>query len=206
MVPADLIARYRVHAASHPPSAIAIGGSAGSIETLGVLLPAIAPTALPILVVVHLRANEPTRLPELLGSKCRLPVRMPFDKQPCDGATVWLAPPDFHMLVERDRVFSVVIDEPAHFSRPAIDVLFESAADAFGPALVAIVLGGASQDGASGAARVRQRGGFVIVEDPATTEFTVMPTAAVERAQPQIVIDRQGIAALLAEITGGTSA
>jgi len=186
------------------PTAIAIGGSAGSIETLGILLPAVAgSTTLPILVVLHLPSHEPTALPDVFAAKCAVPIRVPFDKEPCAGGLVWFAPPGFHLLVERNKTFSLSLDEPVSFSRPSLDVLFESAADAYGPDLVVIVLSGASRDGAAGAARVRECGGFVVVQDPSTTAYCVMPNAAIAEADPQIVTDRTAIAALIAEITLG---
>lgn len=201
MVPAHLSEMWRAWGV---PAAIVIGGSAGSIEALGVLMPAlVAGAAVPVVVVVHLRPSEPTMLPLVLARRCALPVRIPDDKQPCSAGVVWLAPPDFHLLVELDRSFALSLDEPVHFSRPAIDSLFMSAADAWGPSLVAIVLSGANRDGADGARAVRERGGLVVVEDPATVEFPVMPAAAIAAADPQIVAARPAIAALLAEMTAG---
>ena len=207
MVPAALSEQWTSWASLHPTQAIVIGGSAGALETLRMILPALAETtAIPVVVVLHLRPHEPTRLPALLASDCALPLRLPLDKQPCTGGVVWLAPPDFHLLVEDERVFSLAADEPVHFSRPAIDVLFASAADAYGPGLVAVVLAGASRDGAAGAAHVRACGGFLIVEDPATAEYPVMPAAAIAGAAPHVVTSREGIAALLALISAGARA
>jgi two-component system chemotaxis response regulator CheB len=199
--------RARAWVDAHAPAAIVIGGSAGAIETLGVLLPEIAATtALAIVVVVHLRANEPSLLSKLLARSCALDVRVPLDKQPCTGGVVWLAPPDYHLMVEDDRVFSLVLDEPVYFSRPALDPLFVSAADAFGHGLVAVVLGGASRDGAEGARRVRECGGLVVVEDPETTPYPLMPEAAIALADPQLVCDRERIAALLGLLSSGVIA
>lgn len=207
MVSTHLVDPARVWMNGRTPAAIVIGGSAGAIETLGVLLPAIAATTeVPVVVIVHLRANEPSLLPQLLARSCALPVRVPLDKEPCTGGVLWLAPPDFHLMIETDRTFSLVVDEPVHFSRPALDPLFVSAADAFGEQLVGIVLGGASRDGAEGARRVRDRGGLLVVEDPATTAYPLMPEAAIAAADPQLVVDRPGIAALLSELTAGVPA
>lgn len=202
-----LTAPARAWLESRTPAAIVIGGSAGALETLGVLLPEIAAsTALPIVIVVHLRANEPSLLSKLLARSCALEVRVPLDKEPCTGGIVWLAPPDFHLLLESDHTFSLVVDEPVHFSRPALDPLFVSAADAYGAGLVAIVLGGASRDGAEGAQHVRARGGLVVVEDPESTPYPLMPEAAISIADPQLVCERPRIAALLGQLSSGVIA
>jgi two-component system chemotaxis response regulator CheB len=198
--------RWRAWADAHRLAAIVIGGSAGAVEKLALLLPALPPTTtVPVIVVVHLRANEPMTLPRLYADTCALPIRVPSDKQPCDGGVVWFAPPDFHLLVESDRTFALALDEPVHFSRPAIDVLFESASHAYRDGLVAILLGGASRDGASGAAHVRANGGLVIVEDPRTAQHPIMPSAAIAAADPQLVADGTTIAALLGEMGGSTT-
>jgi two-component system chemotaxis response regulator CheB len=167
--------------------AIVIGASAGAIEALGKLLPVLEPRhAVPVIVVVHVPARQPSLLCELFAPRCALPVREPEDKQPVSPG-IWFAPPDYHLLVSEDRSFAFSVDEPVHWSRPSIDVLFESAADVYGASLLALVLTGASQDGARGAEAVRRKGGYVAVQDPRTAEATMMPTSAIERATPQLV-------------------
>ncbi len=94
---------------------------------------------------------------------------------------VYLGPPDYHLLAEPEN-FSLSTDDPVQYARPSVDLLFESAADSFGPAVIAVVLSGANRDGARGAARVREKGGRVVVQDPATAESPVMPLAALEAA------------------------
>lgn len=168
--------------------AVVVGASAGAVEALNVLLPGL-PAALqvPVIVVVHVPSNRPSLLPELFAPKCALSVREAIDKEPLAAATIWFAPPGYHLLIERDRRFSLSIDEPVNYSRPSIDVLFESAADAYGARLLALVLTGANHDGASGAALVRAQGGLIGVQDPATAIAPTMPALALERAQPQCV-------------------
>ena len=168
--------------------AIVIGASAGAIEALGVLLPALPATlSAPVIVVVHLPSNHPSLLTELFRPRCALRVREAEDKQAVEPGTVWFAPPGYHLLVERDRSFALSVDEPVHFSRPSIDVLFESAVDAYRARLLGLVLTGASQDGASGAARIRDAGGWVGVQEPATALASTMPEVAIARARPQCV-------------------
>lgn len=168
--------------------AVVVGASAGAVEALNVLLPALPPTLhTPVVVVVHIPSSRPSLLAELFAPKCRLAVREALDKAPIAPATIWFAPPGYHLLIERDRHFALSIDEPVHYSRPSIDVLFESAADAYDERLLALVLTGANHDGASGAAIIRAKGGFVGVQDPATAAAPTMPALALERAQPQCV-------------------
>jgi len=123
-------------------------------------------------------------------------VREPDDKEPV-GRGIWFAAPDYHLMIEADRTFAFSIERPVNFSRPSVDVLFESAAAAYGPALVAVVLTGASSDGANGARAVRDAGGVVIVQSPETAEAPVMPRSAIERARPQGVGTVAEIASLL---------
>jgi two-component system, chemotaxis family, protein-glutamate methylesterase/glutaminase len=168
--------------------AVVVGASAGAIEALNTLLPSLPSTLqTPVIVVVHLPASHPSLLAELFAPKCQLSVREAVDKEPIAPATIWFAPPGYHLLVERDQHFALSIDEPINYSRPSIDVLFESAADAYGERLLALVLTGANQDGAAGAATVRAKGGFVGVQDPATAIAPTMPALALERARPQCV-------------------
>ncbi len=182
--------------------ALVVGASAGAIEALNLLLPAVPQAArIPLVVVVHLPPNRSSLLPELFSTRCAVRVREPLDKEPMSAGTIWFAPPNYHLLLESDASFSLSIDEPVNFSRPSIDVLFESAADAFGANLCAIVLTGANDDGARGAKRVRDRGGFVVVQDPSTAVASDMPSAAISRANPQIVAALPEIADLVGVAT-----
>ena len=178
--------------------AVVIGTSAGGIGALGVLLPALpATTPFPIVVVVHLPPREPSPLVGVFASRCAIRIREVRDKEPAAGGVVWFAPPNYHLLIETDRTFALSIDAPVNHSRPSIDALFESAATAYGPALLAVVLTGASEDGADGAAAVRDAGGIVLVQDPETAEMSLMPRAALARARPHAVGTVQEIAAVL---------
>lgn len=179
MVSADTLAT--------PPEAVVVGASAGAIEALNQLLPLLpAYTPFPILVVVHLPPDQPSLLVDIFQPKCALPVREALDKQPVLPG-VWFAPPDYHLLVENDRTFALSVDDPVQFSRPSIDVLFQSAVDVYGRGLAALVLTGANRDGAAGAAAVHQGSGRVLVQDPHTAEESAMPLAAIERGAPDLV-------------------
>lgn len=178
--------------------AVVIGASAGAIAALGIVLPAVRHATLPILVVVHVPPHRPSMLVPLFAPKCAVPVREAFDKAPITPG-IWFAPPDYHLLVETDRTLAVSADEPVNWSRPSIDVLFESAALAYGSHLAAFVLTGASADGAHGAAVVREHGGALVVEDPDTAESDVMPRSALA-AGPDAVLPLPEIARVLAAL------
>ena len=178
--------------------ALVVGASAGAVDALSALLPAVPKDArIPLVVVVHLPPNRASLLPELFATRCAVRVCEPLDKEPMSPGTIWFAPPNYHLLLELDACFSLSIDEPLNFSRPSIDVLFESAADALGRKLCAIVLTGANEDGARGARVVRERGGLVVVQDPSTAVASDMPRAAISRANPQFVATLPEIADLV---------
>ncbi|HEY2516707.1 MAG TPA: chemotaxis protein CheB [Polyangiaceae bacterium] len=181
--------------------AAVVGGSSGAIAALVELLPSLSPaTSFPVIVVVHIPAQRPSLLVKIFGPRCAVPVREPLDKEPL-APGVWFAPPDYHLLVSDRQSFALSDDEQVNFSRPSIDVLFESAADVFGGNVVAVILTGANEDGARGAAAVRDAGGFVAVQDPATAEVPIMPAAAILRARPQLVAPLPVIAELFSNLS-----
>src|SRR5688572_23491160 len=161
---------------------IAVGASSGRRKALRALAHGL-PTLLrvPITFVQH-RSKESGALRELLQDCTSLIVCEVDDKQPIMGGYIYLAPPDYHLLVDGD-VFSLSVDEPVRFSRPSIDVFFESVAERFGPEAVGVVLTGANEDGAEGLRQIAARGGLAVVQDPRTAESAIMPRAAL-RAVP----------------------
>jgi two-component system, chemotaxis family, protein-glutamate methylesterase/glutaminase len=182
--------------------ALVIGASAGAVDALSLLLPVVPKDArVPVVIVVHLPPNRPSLLAELFASRCAARVREPEDKEPVAAGTVWFAPSNYHLLIERDRTFSMSVDEPIRFSRPSIDVLFESAAEAFGSSLCGFVLTGANDDGSRGARAIREAGGIVVVQDPRTAEAKQMPSAAIALAKPQLIASLPELAQLLRQAT-----
>ena len=170
----------------HEINVIVIGGSAGALEALLALLPALPSTlSIPIVVVMHLAPSHPSLLPALLARACDRPVHEVEDKQPLVRSEIYVAPPNYHVLIERAGRLALSVDAPVHFSRPSIDVLFESAADALGPAVAGIVLSGANEDGARGLRRIVDAGGLAAVQDPATATHREMPAAALRAAGAQ---------------------
>ncbi|NHT75773.1 two-component system chemotaxis response regulator CheB [Rhizobium sp. PP-F2F-G38] len=183
------------------PQAVVIGASAGALEALTIILPALlADFPVPIMLVVHIPGDKRSVLAELFQAKCRIRVMEVEDKEPLVGGTAYFAPPNYHLLVEGNRTLSLSSDEPVMFSRPSIDVLFESAADAFGAALVGIVLTGANHDGARGLRAISDAGGHAVVQDPATAFAAAMPEGAIARCPDARVLPLDAIAAYLQKV------
>jgi two-component system chemotaxis response regulator CheB len=176
-----------------------MGGSAGALDALHRILPALpAGFPIPLALVVHVHPSKPSHLARVLGAHCALTVKEAEDKEPIAPAMLYLAPPNYHLLVERRGCFSLSVDDPVLFSRPAIDVLFESAADAFGPALAGLLLTGGSEDGARGLAEIKRRGGLTVVQDPSTASVPTMPEAALRLATIDHVLPPAEIGLFLA--------
>jgi two-component system, chemotaxis family, protein-glutamate methylesterase/glutaminase len=178
--------------------AVVIGASAGALEALSAILPSLpADYGLPVMIVVHVPPDKKSILAELFRAKCAIEVREAEDKEPISGGTAYFAPPDYHLLVEMDRSLSLSNDDPVLFSRPSVDVLFESAADAYGPSLIAIVLTGANQDGSKGLKAVAEAGGRAIVQSPEGAYASAMPEAAIAECPSAQVLSLKQIAAYL---------
>jgi two-component system chemotaxis response regulator CheB len=159
--------------------AVVIGASAGAFDALTAILPLLPDGyRLPIMIVVHMPMDKKSVLAELFQRTCKIAVREAEDKEPIESATAYFAPPDYHLLVERTGSLALSSDKPILYSRPSIDALFESAADAYGAGLVGIVLTGANSDGAIGLKAVLQAGGTAIVQDPLQAYASAMPEAA----------------------------
>lgn len=174
---------------------IVIGASAGALDALTRVLPALPPEyPYPVLVVVHVPPDKNSILPSLMQAKCSLRVKEAEDKEFLHPGTVYFAPPDYHLLVEKDGSLSLSTDWPVLFSRPSIDVLFESAADAYGDAVTGIILTGANADGAAGLRAVCQAGGRAMVQDPQTAPASAMPQAAAEACPNAVILPLENIA------------
>ncbi|WP_312763300.1 chemotaxis protein CheB [Stutzerimonas balearica] len=184
-----------------PLEAVVIGTSAGGLAALSRLVSGLSGHfPLPILVVQHVPAGTPTQLAEIFQRKTGLRVKEADEKEALRPATLYFAPPGYHLLLESDRSLSLSQDDAVHFSRPSIDVLFESAADALGPALLGILLTGANEDGAAGLAAIHHAGGLTIVQDPAEAEVDTMPRAALQRFAPDYLLPLRDIHQLLREL------
>jgi two-component system chemotaxis response regulator CheB len=177
---------------------VVIGGSAGAIEVLGKLLGGLSTRFAPaVAVVIHLPPEGPNVLHEILAHPGSPPMKPAEDKEPISPGTIYFAPPDYHLLVEAGGTFALSRDERVHFSRPAVDVLFESAAEAYGARLMGIVLSGANADGARGLRAVADAGGLAAVQALQSAEMMAMPAAALQAVPESLVLQVADLAELL---------
>lgn len=181
--------------------AIVVGASAGAFDALSIVLSKLpGDYGLPLMVVVHVPPDAKSMMAELLQIHCKITVKEAEDKEPIEPGVVYFAPPDYHLLVERNRRLSLSSEEPVWFSRPSIDILFESAADTYGSELVGIVLTGASHDGASGSRSIQAAGGAVLVQRPDQAHASIMPQAALDACSKARALSLEEIATHLLEV------
>lgn len=178
--------------------AVVMGGSAGGWEAFSRILSQLPDDyPLPIAAVLHVHPDQGDDFAERLGQTCKVRVRLAAEKDAILPGVVTLAPPDYHLLIEWDKTYALSADPKVCFSRPSIDVLFESAASVYGPALAGVLLTGASRDGSAGILRIKELGGITVVQAPETAEHPTMPRAAVETAAPLHVLSLEDIALYL---------
>lgn len=190
--------------ALRPLAAVVVGGSAGSVEALTAILPALQPTCgIAVFVVMHLPRERPSLLVNIFAPKCQLRVVEAQDKEPIEPGTIYFAPPDYHLLIDQGPQLALDAGELVNFSRPSIDVLFESAADAYAERLLGIVLSGANSDGAAGLKAVHRAGGLTLVQSPTTAVATTMPEAALFAVPTAASLAPGQICALLSRILTG---
>ncbi len=166
-----------------------IGASAGGFEAILAVLKGLPATfPVPVVAVLHLPDNHESRLSELFGYRLALRVREARDKETLAAGTLYFAPAGYHLSIEKDRSFSFSCEDRVCYARPSIDVLFDSAADAYGKSLAGILLTGANYDGAAGLAGMQVAGGLTIVQDPASAEVATMPEAALRKMTPDLIL------------------
>lgn len=187
---------------NRPIRAVVIGASAGGIKAITTILPALPDSfPVPIVVVLHQHPGGGTSWPDYLGRLTPLAVVEAEDKMPLTAGTIHCAPPGYHLLIEQDASFALSVDEKVHFARPSIDLLFSSAADAFGPALIGVILTGANADGAEGLAEIAAHGGTAVIQSPANAAWPAMPAAALQAVPQALIVDLDDIAATLIALT-----
>jgi two-component system chemotaxis response regulator CheB len=180
------------------PRAVVIGASAGAVDALLRILPALPRDyAAPLFIVVHLPPGKESILAGLLAAQCHIHVKEAEDKEEPKPGTAYVAPPDYHLLVEPDLTLSLSNDEPVLYSRPSIDVLFDSAADAYGSDLIGVILTGANTDGASGMRTIGAAGGVALVQTPDSADAFAMPAAALDACPSARAMSLEEIAAEL---------
>lgn len=178
-----------------------VGGSAGSLEAILQLLPALKTEKnLAIVLVIHRKSGE-SHLVNLLRDKMDWLVKEAEEKESIKPGTIYTAPADYHLLIESDCTFSLDYSEKVHFSRPAIDVTFESAADVYGTSVIALLLSGANSDGTYGLQKIKQQGGIVMVQLPADAAVSYMPQSAIDNVEADVVAPVADIPAAIIRIT-----
>jgi two-component system chemotaxis response regulator CheB len=190
------------HEDSRGPFEIAaLAASAGGVVGLGRLLSEIREDfPIPLVVVQHLDPRHRTVIAEVLGRRSRLAVKLAEEGETIVAGTVYIAPPDHHLLVGAGGVLSLTRSELVHFVRPSADLLFESVAGAYGDRALACLLTGTGKDGAMGVTAVHSRGGTVIVEDPETAEFAGMPRGAIATGEVDFVLPLEEIAGVMSRL------
>ncbi len=179
-------------------TAVVIGASAGGFHALGRLLTKLPKQfSMPIFIVQHISSLSDNYMAKFLNNKSSLTIKEADEKEQIMGGTAYIAPPNYHLLIEEDNTLSLSTEEKMNYSRPSIDILFESASFVYGSNLIGVVLTGANSDGADGLLKIKKAGGYCIVQDPAEAESTAMPLAAIEKASPQQVLKLKDIASLL---------
>lgn len=188
---------------THPCEAVVIGGSTGSIEVLLSLLSQLpAPLSFALIIVVHRKNTADSTLANLLALRTTNPLSEVDDKDLIKPGSIYLAPADYHLLIEQSKVAALDDSEKINYSRPSIDVTFESAADVYGPALVGILLSGANADGSAGMAAIKKAGGTLVVQQPETALVGFMPQQAILTTEVDYILDVPGLAAFLNSLNG----
>jgi two-component system chemotaxis response regulator CheB len=180
--------------------AVVIGVSAGGTKAMQLILPVLpANFPSPIIIIQHISAHSDGYFIEYLNSLCEINVKEAAEKEKAKAGTVYFCPPNYHLLVEEDGTFSLSTEGRVNYARPAIDVLFETAAYAYGHNLIGIILTGANSDGSLGLKMIKELGGFTIVQDPKTAEVNSMPLAAINASTVDKILPLNKIAEALLE-------
>ena len=187
--------------------AIVIGVSAGGMNALSTVLSGLSDDfALPIIIVQHMDPNSRDYLSDHLDQKCNIQVKEAEDKENIMDGVAYIAPANYHLLLEEDRTFSLSVDDLVNYSRPSIDVMFETAADVYRRKLVGVVLTGANADGSEGLTKIKAMGGLAVVQDPATAHVDYMPKAAIASTKVDHILSLEGIVSLLTELSNSSRA
>lgn len=175
--------------------ALIIGGSAGSLDVLLQVLPDLDPMLpFPIIIVLHRKTGKENLLTAVLSSKTKLKVKDLEEKEKMRDSTIYIAPPNYHLLIEKDHTFSLDASEKVNFSRPSIDVTFESAAQVFSKNLVCLLLSGANNDGTAGLQKVKKYGGKAIIQNPGSAIVPYMPEFALEHVPIDAILNPKEMA------------
>ena len=157
---------------------------------------------LSIIIVQHQHPESDDFMAKFLAARCSLTVKQADEKESILPGVIYIDPPNYHLMIEEDRTFSLTIDKRVHYARPSIDVLFETAADVFGEKLVGIILTGANEDGSHGLRKIKESGGLTIVQDPDTAEVDTMPKAAIASTKVDYILPLEEIGPFICTLYG----
>lgn len=177
-----------------------IGGSAGSLDVLIKILPHLDIPSFALVIVLHRKHTEDNTLEELIAAKSIIPLKEVEDKVEILPGYIYIAPSDYHLLFEKNNLLSLDTSEKVNYSRPSIDVAFESAADAYGKSVVGVLLSGANADGTDGLIAIKNAGGTIIVQQPETADMPFMPNNAVQNTSPDFIVDIPALLDLIKRI------
>ena len=181
--------------------AIVIGVSSGGMNAMKVIFSLLPKNfIIPIIIVQHIGARSDNQWIKLLNNNSKLYLKEADEKEKIEHGKVYIAPPNYHLMIERNKTFSLTIDERVNYSRPSIDVLFESAAEAYKNKLIGVILTGSNNDGTEGIKQIKEYGGLTIVQDPETAESSYMPASAIAAIQPDCILSLENIIALLIKL------
>ena len=184
-----------------PYEAIVIGVSSGGMNAMKVIFSYLPRNfKIPVIIVQHISARSDKKWITILNDTFKINIKEADEKEKIEQGTVYIAPPNYHLLIERNKTFSLTIDERVNFARPSIDVLFESAADAYKDKLIGVVLTGSNNDGAKGIRTINEFGGLTIIQDPKTAESAYMPEAAISAIKPDYILPLKDIAQMLVKL------
>ncbi|MEE2732841.1 MAG: chemotaxis protein CheB [Pseudomonadota bacterium] len=183
---------------------VVIGASSGGLDVLITLLKALPEHyRIPTVAVLHQRPNRSSGVPEMLAKYTHLQVQEPEDKQGIEAGCFYVAPPNYHLLIDGGKVFSLSLDAPLNFCRPSIDMAMESAAEVYQEYLVGCVLTGANADGAEGVRYIKEKGGYVLVQEPREATVDSMPKAAIAATEVDEILPMVRIAERLSSFAAG---
>ncbi len=181
--------------------AVVMGASAGGMKALFEIFSNLSDTyAFPTIIAQHRHPSSQNYLADLLSTKCRKSAKEAVEKEEIVPGVIYIAPPDYHLMIEEDRTFSLCASEPVNYARPSIDVLFETAAEVYGTKLIGVVLTGANHDGSQGLKKIQEACGLTIVQDPVTAEIDRMPKAAIAAVEVDHILTLKEIGSFLADI------
>jgi two-component system, chemotaxis family, protein-glutamate methylesterase/glutaminase len=181
--------------------AIVIGVSSGGMNAMKVMFSLLPKDFnIPIIIVQHIGAFSDNQLIKILNDKSNLFIKEADEKERVENGKVYIAPPNYHLMIERDKTFSLTVDERVNYARPSIDVLFESAAEAYRNKLIGVILTGSNSDGTAGLKKINEYEGLTIAQDPKTAESAYMPASAIAAIKPDYILSLDEIIKLLIKI------